>query len=84
MTIDRQRIEATQGEKVRVEYQKRADAEAAQDRLHAAGFNDDQITLTTHGGRTAPDGSFVPGGIEVSVLADDRADEAEKALRAKG
>ena len=61
-----------------------ADAEAAQDRLHAAGFNDDQITLTTHCGRTEPDGRLVPGGIEVAVLADDRADEAERVLRAKG
>ena len=84
MSIDRQRIEATQGEKVKAEYQKLEDAEAAMERLQSAGFNDDQITLTTHGGRTEPDGTFVPGGIEVVVLADERADEAERILGAKG
>jgi len=80
MSIERERIEATQGEKVRREFHDRGAAEAAIEKLHQAGFGDDQITMTTHGGRTTPDGAFVPGGIEVLVLADDRADEAERIL----
>ena len=82
MTIERQHIEATQGEKVRGHFYEIADAEKAVERLHEAGFNDDQITLTTHGGSTAPDGKFVRGGIEVVVLAADRGDDAERILSA--
>ncbi|HUQ42084.1 MAG TPA: hypothetical protein VM052_06265 [Candidatus Limnocylindrales bacterium] len=80
--VERQRIEATQGEKVRAQYYERAQAEDVVEQLHAAGFNDDQITLTTHGGKAQPDGTFVRGGIEVVVLADERADEAERILSA--
>ena len=80
MTIDRQRIDATQGEKVIGTFYERADAEAVVEKLHAAGFTDDQITMTTHGGHTAEDGTFQRGRIEVSVLADERADEAERIL----
>jgi hypothetical protein len=80
MTIDRQRIDATQGEKVIGTYYERATAEDAVERLHHAGFTDDQITMTTHGGHTAPDGTFQRGRIEVSVLADERADDAERIL----
>ena len=82
MTIERQHIEATQGEKVRAQYTEIGQAEAAVERLQEAGFNDDQITLTTHGGHTEPDGTFVPGGIEVVVLASDRGDDAERILSA--
>ena len=82
MSVERERIEATQGEKVRREFHERASAERAVERLHAAGFGDDQITMTTHGGHTGPDGVFVAGGIQVIVLADDRADEAERILAA--
>ena len=78
--IERERIEATQGEKVKREFQDRKMAEHAVERLHDSGFGDDQITLTTHGGHTKDDGTFVPGGIEVVVLADDKADEAERIL----
>jgi len=80
MTIDRTRIEATQGEKVVGTYFDRSAAEGVVEKLHKAGFNDDQITMTTHGGHTAEDGTFQRGRIEVSVLADDRADEAERIL----
>jgi hypothetical protein len=80
MTIERQHIEATQGEQVRGHFYAIADAEKAVDRLHAAGFKDDQITLKTHGGRTEPDGTFVRGGIEVIVLAADRGDDVERIL----
>jgi hypothetical protein len=83
MTIERQHIEATQGEKVLGQFYELERAEKAIERLHAAGFNDDQITLTTHGGRTEPDGTFVRGGVEVVVLADARADEAERILSAQ-
>jgi len=80
MTIEREHIEATQGEKVRAQFKELSQAEAAIERLHQSGFDDDQITMTTHGGHTAPDGSFIPGGIEVVVLADERADDAERIL----
>ena len=80
MTIEREHIDATQGEKVRARFKELTEAEAAVERLKNAGFNVDQITLTTHGGHTAPDGSFIPGGIEVVVLADERADDAERIL----
>ena len=80
MSIERQQIEATKGEKVQAKFDELADAEAAVERLHKAGFSDDQITLTTHGGQTAPDGTFVRGGIDVVVLADERADDAERIL----
>ena len=82
MTIERQRIDATQGEKVVGTYYERAVAEDAVEKLHGAGFNDDQITMTTHGGSTAEDGTFQRGRIEVVVLADERADEAERILTA--
>src|SRR6185503_4659024 len=61
MTIDRQRIDATQGEKVTGTFFERAIAEKAVGKLHEAGFNDDQITMTTLGGRTAEDGTFQRG-----------------------
>jgi hypothetical protein len=82
MTIEREHIDATQGEKIRARFKELSEAESAVERLKGAGFNDDQITLTTHGGHTAPDGSFIPGGIEVVVLADERADDAERLLGA--
>ena len=82
MTIERQRIDATQGEKVVGTYFERAAAEDVVGKLHEAGFTDDQITMTTHGGSTAPDGTFQRGRIEVSVLADERADDAERILAA--
>lgn len=82
MSIERQHIEATQGEKVFREFQDRAEAERAVERLHEAGFADDQITLTTHGTSTKPDGTFVPGGLEVVVMAGEQADEAERILTA--
>jgi hypothetical protein len=80
MTIDRQRIDATQGEKVVGTFYERAVAEQAVEKLHEAGFGEDQITMTTHGGHTAEDGTFQRGRIEVSVLADERADDAERIL----
>ena len=83
MTIDRRHIDATQGEQVTGTFYDREIAENAVEKLHAAGFNDDQITMTTHGGGKAEDGTFQRGRIEVSVLADDRADDAEKILAQK-
>jgi hypothetical protein len=82
MTIERQHIDATQGEKVVGTFFERDVAEKVVEKLHAKGFTDDQITMTTHGGHTAEDGTFQRGRIEVSVLADERADEAEKILAA--
>jgi hypothetical protein len=81
--IERQQIEQTKGEKVQAKFDELADAEAAVERLKAAGFAPDRITLITHGGRTEADGTFVRGGIEVAVLADDKADDAERILAQK-
>jgi len=83
MTIERQHIDATQGEKVVGTFYERLEAERAVERLHAAGFSEDQITMITHGGHTADDGTFQRGRIEVAVLADDRADDAERVLAAQ-
>jgi hypothetical protein len=80
MAIDRKHIEATQGEKVSAKFNELKDAEAAVEQLKKAGFSEDQITVTTHGGHAEKDGTFVRGGIEVMVLADDKADEAERIL----
>jgi hypothetical protein len=82
MTIERQRIEATEGEKVVGTYYERAEAERAVAQLHSAGFGEDQITMTTIGGHKADDGTFQRGRIEVAVLADERGDEAERILSA--
>lgn len=81
--IEREHIEATQGERLKKEFHERADAEHVVEQLHEAGFADDQITMTTHGAYTKEDGSFVRGGIEVVVLAGDRADDAERILAAR-
>jgi hypothetical protein len=83
MSIEREHIEATQGEKVQAKFDELADAEAAVERLKAAGFDPEKITLTTHGGHTDEGGTFVRGGIEVAVLADDKADDAERILAEK-
>ena len=80
MTIEREHIDVTQGEKVRAKFKQLSEAEAAIERLHESGFTDDQITMLTHGGSTAADGTFSPGGIEVIVIADERADDAERIL----
>lgn len=80
MTIERHHIEATHGERITREFHDLAEAERAVERLHHSGFADDQVTLTTHGGHTEADGAFVRGGIEIAVLAGDRADEAERIL----
>ena len=80
--IEREHIEATQGERLKKEFHDRADAERAVERLHHAGFKDDQITMTTHGASTKEDGTFVRGGIEVIVLAGGRVDDAERILTA--
>ena len=83
MAIERQHIEATQGEKVSAKFNELHEAEAAVDRLKKAGFTDDQITIKTHGGHAEKDGTFVRGGIEVAVLAADKGDDAERVLGQK-
>ena len=83
MSVERQHIEATQGEKVSAKFEELQDAEAAMERLKKAGFSEDQITMTTHGGHAEKDGTFVRGGIEVTVLADEKADDAERILAEK-
>jgi hypothetical protein len=80
MTTDREPIAATQGQRVTRTFHDRHEAEKAVERLAAKGFGDDQVSMITHGGHTDPNGVFVPGGIEVVVLADDRADDAERIL----
>lgn len=80
--IEREHFEATQGERIRREFHERDEAERAVERLRQAGFADDQVTMTTHGAYTKPDGTFVRGGIEIVVLCGDRTDEAERILSA--
>ncbi len=80
MTIERDHTDVTGAERVRREFHDRAAAEHAAERLKAAGFGDDQVALTTHGARTDKDGTFVPGGLEIIVTTDDRAEEAERIL----
>ena len=59
----------------------RETAESAVDALLARGFTDDQISLVARGAGTDDDGKFIPGGLMVTVSAEDRADEAERLLR---
>ena len=80
MTTERHDIEATSGQKVTREYHDRGQAEEAVERLRRGGFNEDVVSMITHGASTDENGAFRPGGIEVVVLADDRADEAERLL----
>jgi hypothetical protein len=81
VAVEWEHVELTQTERVQREFGERSAAEWAVERLRAAGFRDDQISLTTHGGMTARDGTFVPGGIVVVVTADAlRAREAERII----
>lgn len=82
MSVTREHLDAVQGERVKREFQERAAAERAIERLKGAAFGDDQIMMTTHGAHTEPDGTFVRGGIDVLVNADERADDAERILAA--
>lgn len=59
----------------------RETAESAVDALLARGFTDDQISLVARGAETDDRGTFVPGGLMVTVSAKDREDEAERILR---
>ena len=59
----------------------RETAETAVDALLERGFTDDQISLVARGAVTDQNGSFVPGGLMVTVSAKNREDEAERLLR---
>jgi hypothetical protein len=59
----------------------RETAETAVDGLLERGFTDDQISLVARGADTDEDGKFVPGGLMVTVSAEDREGEAEVILR---
>ena len=81
MAVKWEHIDLTQTERVQREFGERSAAESAVERLRAAGFGDDQISLTTHGGVTASDGTFIPGGVVVVVTASaPRAREAERII----
>ena len=81
MAVKWEHIDLTQTERVQREFGERSAAESAVERLRAAGFGDDQISLTTHGGMTASDGTFTPGGVVVVVTASaPRAREAERII----
>ncbi len=56
-------------------------AESAVDALVERGFTDDQISLVARGAGTDDSGTFVPGGLMVTVNAKDREAEAERVLR---
>jgi len=59
----------------------RETAERAVDGLLERGFTDDQISLVARGAETDENGKFVPGGLMVTVSAENRQDEAERLLR---
>ena len=59
----------------------RDQAETAVDALLAKGFTDDQISLVARGAETDDSGKFVPGGLMVTVSAENREAEAERILR---
>ena len=59
----------------------RETAESAVDVLLQRGFTDDQISLVARGAVTDDQGTFLPGGLMVTVSAKNREDEAERLLR---
>ena len=58
-------------------------AETAVDALLEQGFTDDQISLVARGASADDAQGFVPGGLMVTVNAEDRAAEAERILKDK-
>jgi hypothetical protein len=81
VAVQWEHLDLTQSERIQREYRDRGPAEEAVERLREAGFSDDEVTLSTHGGRTLEDGTFVPGGVVVVVTADAlRAREAERII----
>lgn len=81
MAVQWEHLAITQSERVQREFSERSAAEDAVERLGAAGFKDAEVTITTHGGATTGDGTFVPGGVVVVVTADAlRAREAERII----
>lgn len=60
----------------------RDSAENAVDALLAKRFTDDQISLVARGAGTDDHGAFLPGGLMVTVSAQDRETEVEAILRA--
>ncbi|HJW49832.1 MAG TPA: hypothetical protein VJ726_10480 [Candidatus Limnocylindria bacterium] len=74
-------VEVTQSERLQRQFSDRGQAEDAVARLHDAGFRDDEVSLSTRGGRTLADGTFAPGGLVLIVTADAlRAREAERII----
>jgi len=59
----------------------RETAESAVDALLGQRFTDDQISLVARGATTDDDGKFIPGGLMVTVNAENREDEAERMLK---
>jgi hypothetical protein len=59
----------------------REQAETAVDALLAERFTDDQISLVARGAGTDDSGTFVPGGLMVTVSAKGREHDAERVLR---
>ena len=81
VAVQWEHLEITQSARIQREFSERRAAEAAVEQLRSAGFNDAEVTLTTHGGATTEDGTFVPGGVVVIVTADAlRAREAERII----
>jgi len=81
VAVEWEHLELTQSERIQREFTERIPAEEAVERLRLAGFGDDEVRLSTHGGRTLDDGTFVPGGVVVIVTANAlRAREAERII----
>ncbi len=62
-------------------FEDRDTAESAVDALLAKGFTDDQISLVARGAGADENGTFVPGGLMVTVSAKGRETDAEKILQ---
>ena len=81
MAVEWEHLEVTQSERIQRKFAERIPAEEAVERLRVAGFGADEVSLSTHGGRTLDDGTFVPGGVVVIVTANAmRAREAEQII----
>jgi len=81
VAVQWEHVDLTQSERIQREYRDRAAAEEAVERLREAGFAEGEVSMTSHGGTTTQDGTFVPGSVFVVVTADAlRAREAERII----
>src|SRR5437773_12515619 len=81
VAVQWEHVDLTQSERIQREYRDRAAAEAAVERLREAGFAEGVVSMTSHGGTTTQDGTFLPGRDYVVVPVDAlRAREESRSL----